>query len=107
MIKEKLIRDKIKDFVLKERNETLNTRVVAGDEFIQFLKQKVIEEAYEIFNATSKEDLAEEIADLLEVLKNLSEKNNIVDLVFSKREDKLLEKGGFESGTVLITESNK
>ena len=104
---EKLVRDKIAEFVLKERGEVLNTRIASSEEILQLLKQKIVEEANEVFATNNKENLAEEIADLLEVIKAIAEKENIVDDIFSKREAKFLERGGFSQGIVLIGECKK
>lgn len=106
-MKEKLIRDKIADFVLKERGEVLTTRVASSEELLQLLKNKILEEAEEVFKANTKEELAEEMADLLEVMKSLAEKENIVEEIFLKRESKLLERGGFDLGIVLIGDCKK
>lgn len=106
-MKEKLIRDKIADFVLKERGEVLTTRVSSSEELLQLLKNKILEEAEEVFKANTKEELAEEMADLLEVMKSLAEKENIVEEIFLKRESKLLERGGFDLGIVLIGDCKK
>jgi predicted house-cleaning noncanonical NTP pyrophosphatase (MazG superfamily) len=102
MSTEKLIRDGIVDFVFKQRGEVLKTRIASSEELGSFLKHKVVEEAGEVFNSKNKEELAEELADLLEVIKSISEKENIVEQVFSKREAKYLEKGGFDKGLILI-----
>jgi predicted house-cleaning noncanonical NTP pyrophosphatase (MazG superfamily) len=102
MTDEKLIRDKIADFVLKERGETLNTRIASQEELLGFIKNKVLEEANEVVEAKNVEELAEEIGDLLEVIKALAINQDIVDLVFSKREAKFLERGGFENGVILV-----
>lgn len=106
-MKEKLIRDKIADFVLKERGEVLTTRVASSEELLQLLKNKILEEAEEVFKANTKEELAEEMADLLEVMKSLAEKENIVEEIFLKRESKLLERGSFDLGIVLIGNCKK
>jgi len=102
MSTEKLIRDGIVDFVFKQRGEILKTRLASSEELCSLLKNKIIEEAYEVFNSKNKDELAEELADLLEVIKTISEKENIVEQVFSKREAKYLEKGGFDKGLVLV-----
>ncbi len=104
---EKLIRDKIVDFVLKERGELLNTRIASSEELLQLLRSKVLEEAEEVFKANTKEELAEELADLLEVIKAISEKEAVVEQVFAKRESKYLERGGFDKGLVLIGNCKK
>jgi predicted house-cleaning noncanonical NTP pyrophosphatase (MazG superfamily) len=99
---EKLIRDGILAYVLKERGELLKTRQASAEEQIQLLKAKLVEEANEVLNSTSHQNLIEEIADVLEVLKSLTEKINAVDEVFEVRASKALEKGGFDNGVVLI-----
>jgi predicted house-cleaning noncanonical NTP pyrophosphatase (MazG superfamily) len=104
---EKLIRDNIADFVFKNRNEVLDTRLASEEEYFNFIKQKVVEEANEILNTSTKEELIEEVADLLEVLKSLCEKNNIVEEVFTKRNYKFLERGGFDKGVILINGCKK
>lgn len=104
---EKLIRDRIFEFVLKERGEVLTIRIANPDEMIFLLKQKIVEEAKEVFEANSKEELAEELADLLEVIKSIAEKENIVHDLFVKREAKFLERGGFDNGVVLVGECKK
>jgi predicted house-cleaning noncanonical NTP pyrophosphatase (MazG superfamily) len=99
---EKLVRDKIAEFVMKERGEVLNTRIAGPEAYLQLLKNKLVEEAQEALEAKNRDELAEELGDLLEVIKALAEKEDIVDLLFSKREAKFLERGGFEAGVVLI-----
>jgi predicted house-cleaning noncanonical NTP pyrophosphatase (MazG superfamily) len=104
---EKLVRDKIAEFVMKERGEVLNTRIANSEEHTQLLKNKLIEESQEVLNAKNKEELAEELGDLLEVMRALAQREGIVDMLFSKREAKFLEKGGFETGVVLIGDCKK
>lgn len=99
---EKLVRDKIAEFVFKERGEVLITRKASDEEIIELLKHKLVEEANEVLNATSHENLIEELADVLEVLKALTVKQNLTEQVFEKRESKFLERGGFDEGIVLI-----
>jgi predicted house-cleaning noncanonical NTP pyrophosphatase (MazG superfamily) len=99
---EKLVRDKIAEFVFKERGEVLTTRLASEEEMLSLLKNKLVEEANEVLNATSNDNLIEELADVLEVLKALIVKQNIAEEVFKKREDKCLERGGFDNGVILI-----
>lgn len=106
-MKEKLVRDKIAEFVLKERGEVLTTRIANSEELKQLLLNKIVEEAQEVFTAQTKESLAEELADLLEVIKSVAEKEDIVDKLFAKREAKFLERGGFDQGIVLIADCKK
>lgn len=107
MSTEKLVRDKIADFVFKERGEVLNTRVASEEELPNFIKQKILEEANEVFNAKNSIELAEELADLLEVIRALAVNQKIVEMMFLKREAKYSERGGFENGIILIGECKK
>ena len=99
---EKLVRDKIAEFVLRERGEILNTRIASPEEYMQLLKNKLVEESQEVLEANTKEELAEELGDLLEVIRAIAIKQEIVNDLFSKREAKFLERGGFDTGVVLI-----
>lgn len=99
---EKLVRDKIAEFVLKERGEVLNTRLASPEEYMQLLRNKLVEESQEVLEANTKEELAEELGDLLEVIRAIAIKQEIVNDLFSKREAKFLERGGFDTGVVLI-----
>jgi predicted house-cleaning noncanonical NTP pyrophosphatase (MazG superfamily) len=99
---EKLVRDKIAEFVLRERGEVLNTRIASPEEYMQLLKNKLVEESQEVLEANTKEELAEELGDLLEVIRAIAIKQEIVNDLFSKREAKFLERGGFDTGVVLI-----
>jgi predicted house-cleaning noncanonical NTP pyrophosphatase (MazG superfamily) len=104
---EKLVRDLTAEVVLSSRSEVLNVRVAKPEEMNSFLRKKILEEAQEVFSASCKDNLAEELADLLEVIKALAENENVVDQMFSKREAKYLERGGFSKGLVLIGECKK
>lgn len=104
---EKLVRDKIAEFVMKERGEVLNTRVATPEEYLQLLKNKLVEESQEVLEANTKEELAEELADLLEVIRAISQREGIIDELFKKREAKFLERGGFQTGVVLIGDCKK
>lgn len=104
---EKLVRDKIAEYVFNQRGELLNTRKASDEEMLQLLKNKIIEEANEVANAESMAHLAEELADVLEVIKAIAVKQNITDLIFEKRESKFLERGGFSDGIILIGDCKK
>jgi predicted house-cleaning noncanonical NTP pyrophosphatase (MazG superfamily) len=99
---EKLIRDKMPELVLAERGEVLETRIASDEEFLGLLKAKIIEEAQEVVAAQTKEDLAEELGDLLEVIKAIAQNQNIVDEMFKSRDAKELKRGTFEKKIVLV-----
>ena len=60
----KLIRDKL-TALLQAKNIGVYTRIIEEAEYIERLKEKLLEEAQEVMSATSKADLQEELADLL------------------------------------------
>lgn len=62
----KLVRDKIPD-IIDENGENTKCIIMKGVGLIRQLKNKIIEESYEILEANSEEELLEEIADLEEV----------------------------------------
>ena len=101
---EKLIRDKIVDIALSS-GETLKTRISNGGELTQFLKNKIVEEANEVFLSGTKEEITEELADLLTVIKAFGDHLGIEDNIFEAAEKKYEERGGFEKGIILIKEN--
>jgi predicted house-cleaning noncanonical NTP pyrophosphatase (MazG superfamily) len=93
----KLIRDRIPEIIAAQGREA-NVRVVVGDEFWQFLKQKLREEADEFIESESPEELA----DIAEVLQTIIayKRFAIADLKAAK-EAKVQERGGFTAGYIL------
>jgi predicted house-cleaning noncanonical NTP pyrophosphatase (MazG superfamily) len=63
----KLVRDRIPEIIEKDQKKA-KTRVLNDEEFINFLKEKLIEEAKELLLAKSIEEKIEELADIQEVL---------------------------------------
>lgn len=100
MSRYKLVRDLIPK-IIKSRGEKAET-LTLGEELIpKELKRKLIEEAEEVFVANKKE-LAEELADVIEVAFSLAKKSGISRKTIEKvRVKKRRERGGFEKGTLL------
>jgi predicted house-cleaning noncanonical NTP pyrophosphatase (MazG superfamily) len=108
---EKLIRDRIPSF-LEAKGIMVNKRIMDQDEFIQKLKDKLLEEAKEVKQAQKAEELLEELADILEVLQTLSSASGFtMQQIEQKRMEKCLLKGGFEdrlySDYIEIEENNQ
>jgi predicted house-cleaning noncanonical NTP pyrophosphatase (MazG superfamily) len=94
----KLIRDKVLGF-MHAKGVKVSERIVEKDEYIQYLKEKLIEEAHEVLEATQSQDLQIELADVLEVVIALCRALNIsFEEVMEEREKKKQIKGGFENG---------
>lgn len=95
---DKLIRDKIPEITLIDGVTTF-TRELDLSEYITRLNDKLIEEAKEVIQAKDKIEIAEELADVLEVINAIASVSN---LSFQDIEDvrlrKKAAKGGFEKG---------
>lgn len=100
---EKLVRDRIPELMAGPDN-ILEVEILNHKAHILALKNKLKEEAEEVFLATSKEEIIEEIADVKEVLDALMLKLSIsrIELEEIKRQ-KSLKKGGFDRGLFLKT----
>jgi predicted house-cleaning noncanonical NTP pyrophosphatase (MazG superfamily) len=80
------------------------TRAVKSEEEMKLLlRMKVMEEAAEVAAATSREEMIEELADLLDVAQAIMSHNHIdPDLVISASRLKKDKKGGFDNGVILM-----
>ena len=96
---DKLIRDKLPD-ILREIDVTVHMRIMEQEEYLKRLKDKLFEETREVIDAcnnTNKNNIKEELADVLEVIHALG---NIYDLSIDQIEEQRIAKkqtrGGFE-----------
>lgn len=93
----KLIRDKMPE-IMRSMGLRVYERTVDAEEYISLLKLKLVEEATEVFNAKSLEEITEELADVYEVFLSLCKAQNIDFAVIEKaRIDKKEQKGGFDN----------
>jgi predicted house-cleaning noncanonical NTP pyrophosphatase (MazG superfamily) len=97
----KLVRDGV-PAKIERAGERALTATVSGDMLVRLLRQKLIEEAIEVFEAANRQELGEEIADLREVLEALTaaarlDPAEIEEIQNAKRSAR----GGFERGIVL------
>ncbi len=100
----KLIRDKIPQ-IIEKSNESYEVRVMGEKEFEKELKKKLIEEAREL-TTTENDDLVNEMADVLELLKSIANYYKIdFKLVEEKQVKKKEERGGFEKKLFLVWSS--
>lgn len=97
----KLVRDRIPDLIL-EHGEEVETYELAGDALVAALRQKLVEEAYEVLDLTSGSDLLSELVDVEEVLDAIYE---VLDLsrqeVKAERAAKVKKRGAFKRGILL------
>ncbi len=93
----KLIRDKIPDLLENQGNYKIFAHTMDDAAFLVSLKKKLLEESQEVVEAQTREELVEEIADVMEVINNLCKMNEItLKEVESVRLKKIEDKGGFE-----------
>ena len=93
---DKLHRDKTAD-ILRAKGEAIKEYALTDDaDYIKALNNKLIEETHEVIEATNKAEIAEELADVLEVMHALAKVHGItMDVVEVERVKKYEAKGGF------------
>ncbi|WP_186378505.1 nucleoside triphosphate pyrophosphohydrolase, partial [Yersinia intermedia] len=97
----KLVRDKIPE-IIHSHGEDVKLLKLEGDALITALKRKVVEEALEILDAVTSQQLIEEIADLRETINALMSKLDISDNeIEDTRKIKVKDRGAFEEGLML------
>ncbi len=92
----KLWRDKLVD-LMNQNQSKIHYKKLNNQEFIEQLKIKLLEEAQEVCYTNTKEDLIEELADILELISAFCTVQNITfqDIINIKNK-KYNERGGFE-----------
>ena len=92
----KLIRDRMPD-IMTAQGCTVVQREMGTEEYIQRLKEKLLEEGREVLEARTVDEHLEELADVLEVLRALCDAKQIaMGEVQARRMNKRAAKGGFE-----------
>lgn len=88
----KLVRDKIVENINSQEGKKANFRVLNDGEYIEELNKKLLEETHEFIEQNEEEELA----DIMEVLENITRIKEINwDNVRKIQEEKKNEKGGF------------
>ncbi len=92
----KLIRDKIPE-IITNNNATPKISVLSTEEFRIALNKKLTEEAHELAEAKSNEEILNELADILEVIETIAKNSNITSReIIKRKEEKKQERGAFE-----------
>lgn len=93
---EKLIRDKSIER-MKKQNITCQSRVLNEEEYAIALKNKLEEETAEVLEAVTREEIIDEMADVLEVLHALAQsQQSSMEEVEKLRAEKYVARGGFD-----------
>lgn len=104
---EKLIRDLIPE-IMEIDGKQCNYYTAEEVEYKERLLDKLVEEANEVKSAKNRDEVVEELADLLEVIQAIYETFNIKNKeVLDKKLEKLVLKGRFDRRLVGIFEENK
>jgi diadenosine tetraphosphate (Ap4A) HIT family hydrolase/predicted house-cleaning noncanonical NTP pyrophosphatase (MazG superfamily) len=93
---EKLIRDNLPD-IMREKGIEVHDRFMDEEEFLVRLKDKLLEEAAEVKQSSTVNELVEELGDTLEVLLTIANSNGItMEQIEQARIAKRDAKGGFD-----------
>jgi len=96
---EKLIRDNTMARASKRGAVSIECTTLARAEHAEALREKLLEEAQEVCQATSHEELIDELADVLEVCRSMMHMAGIdPQQVETARAQRYTERGGFEKG---------
>lgn len=91
----KLVRDKIPRKI-KLNGGTPKYRILSVEEFREAIKAKLLEEVNELLKATTKDEMIEELADIMEVLEWVRKSEEITEYDVAKMQhNKYLKNGGF------------
>ena len=97
----KLVRDKI-PAAIAARGEAVTVLRLEGSALIAALRRKLVEESLEVLDASTTEEIAEEIADVREVVLALVSRLGISESdVEARRKRKAKERGGFDQALML------
>ena len=98
----KLVRDRIPE-IIHQSGKPFNTRKLAHEEYLKELRNKAFEELNEYSQSNSRQEAAEELADLLEVMHSLAEVHGYTfDQIEEIRKRKAVVRGGFKERIFLI-----
>jgi len=99
MIKEyhKLVRDRMREIIVKEGKEVPWFRVLSKKEFFREAKKKIKEEAQELLAAHGRKAVFDELIDIQQLIDALISELNLTRLEFwTLQRKKYKERGGFE-----------
>ena len=92
----KLIRDRIPEIIIADGAEP-KVRVLKKTEMFLESKKKILEEAKELIGAEKKSEVANELADILELVETIAENKKIdLKILKSEQKSKRQKRGGFK-----------
>jgi predicted house-cleaning noncanonical NTP pyrophosphatase (MazG superfamily) len=103
IIHNKLVRDKVLDSCRRHHQVPIARPAQDDEEYIHYLRQKMVEEAKELAQAADIMQLQAEIADVEEVLAELKKVMGIKPSEVQRwRREKILARGAFTNRTILL-----
>lgn len=97
----KLVRDGIPDKI-RANGEVPHVRILEAEEFRELLKAKLVEEAQELMEARDTDQMIEEMADCLEVIKAVAIEYDISwEDITAHQIEKREKRGGFDGRVFL------
>ena len=92
----KLIRDKIPE-IIKKNGANPKISVLDDSKFKSALKEKLVEEAKELLEAKTDDEILNELSDVLQLLESIALNNDTtLAKVEKQKEKKKVERGGFD-----------
>jgi len=92
----KLIRDKIPE-IIRKSNAVPKISELNDEQFKIALKDKLTEEAKELLEAKTEEEILNELSDVLQLIESIADNNNLSFAAVEKqKEKKKKERGGFD-----------
>ena len=106
----KLIRSKLPARMIRE-GVTINSKQLCDEDYIVQLKNKIVEEANEVSDAVTKENLTAELADVVEVIHALAKASDVtIEEIEEARLEKRAVNGHFQAvnyvNYIEVAESN-
>ena len=102
----KLVRDKIPQ-IIEKGGSLFRLRILSSDEYLQELRTKLREESEEYFQAEGTENILDELADMLEVIRALAKAHGASsEELEAIRVKKAEARGGFEDRVYLLDVEN-
>lgn len=97
----KIVRDNIPS-VISKRNERVEVIQLRGDALVAALRHKLIEEAYEVLDAKTGNEMVSELADVQEVIAGIASAIQVsLKHLNKERNNKRRRRGGFDQGYML------
>lgn len=98
----KLVRDRIPE-MLKAKGLDPKTKIMEDGEYFKYLLKKLVEESTETLESLEKNNLKEELADVLEVIEEIIYFNGIKkEEIITIQSDKRIKNGGFKKKILML-----